>query len=169
MASIIFEKACRDRPTSSASAQSPSTDSNAFNNPWKQSNQQNQFNRPSNRSQQDQRTNPSNSFQPSSSKGVICPNNGSCQYLYKCSYFEDLSPLDRREHVKKLKLCFNCFGIHHVQQGTSKNVCRSGDCGKKHHKRLQERFIAKIIAKRSSSTVISVQLHGTGQVAFLPV
>ena len=119
-----------------------STHSKASNNLWKQSNQQNQFNHPSNRSHQDQRTKPSNSFQPSSAKGVVCPNNGSCHYLNKCSLFQDLSPLDRREHVKKLKLCFNCFGSHHIQQCTSKNVCRSADCGKKHHTILHEGFIA---------------------------
>ena len=166
---LIYAKACRDLPTSCASAQPPSTHSKASNNLWKQSNQQTQFNRPSNRSHQDQRTKPSNSFQPSSEKGVVCPNNGRCQYLYKCSHFQDLSPLDRREHVKKLKLCFNCFGSHHVQQCTSKNVCRSADCGKKHHTMIHENFLAKNQALRPSSTVKSVQLHGTGQVAFLPV
>ena len=71
--------------------------------------------------------------------------------------------------MKKLKLCFNCFGSHHVQQCASKNVCRSADCGKKHHTMLHESFIAKNQAIRPSSTVKSVQLHGTGQVAFLPV
>ena len=78
---LIYAKACRDLPTSFASAQPPSSHSKASNNLWKQSNQQNQFNRPFNRSHQDQRTNPSNSFQPSSAKGVVCPNNESCQYL----------------------------------------------------------------------------------------
>ena len=34
---------------------------------------------------------------------------------------------------------------------------------------LHETFIAKIQAKRSSSTIIPFQLHGTGQKAFLPV
>ena len=78
---------------------------------------------------------------PSSAKGFVCPNNGSFQYLYKCSHLQDLSPLDRREQVKKLKLCSNCFGMH-----TTLNQ-----------------------AIRSSSTVKSIQLHGTGQVAFLTV
>ena len=119
---LIYAKACRDLSTSSASAQPPRTHSKASNNLWKQSNRQNQFNRPSNRSHQDQSTNPSNSIQPSSAKVVVCPNNGSCQYLYKCSDFQQLSPLDRREHVKKLKLCFNYFGSHHVQQCKSK-IC----------------------------------------------
>ena len=71
--------------------------------------------------------------------------------------------------MKKLKLSFNCFGSHQVQQCTSKNVFRSADCGKKHHTMLHESFIAKNQAIRPSSTVKSVQLHGTGQVAFLPV
>ena len=43
--------------------------------------------------------------------------------IYKCSHFQTLSPCDRRKHVKNLKLCFNCFGSHHVQHCNSKNVC----------------------------------------------
>ena len=50
-----------------------------------------------------------------------------------------------------------------------KNVCRSANCGKKHHKMLHESFLAKTQLIRPSSTVKSVQLHGTGQVALLPV
>ena len=85
---LMYAKAFRGLPTSSASTQPPSTHSNSSNNLWKQTNKQKQFNRPSNRSHQDQCTNPSNSFQPSSAKCVVCPNNESCQYLYECSHFQ---------------------------------------------------------------------------------
>ena len=68
---LIYAKACRDLPTSCASGQPPSTHSKTSNNLWKQLNQQNQFNRPSNKSHQDQRTNLSISFQPNSAKGVV--------------------------------------------------------------------------------------------------
>ena len=105
-----MQKACRDLPTSFASAQPPSAHSKASNNLLKQPDQQDQFNRPSNRSHQDQRINPSNSFQPSPAKGVPCPNSCSCQYSYKCSHFQDLYPLERREHVKKIKTLFQVFG-----------------------------------------------------------
>ena len=89
---LIYAKACQDLLTSLASAQSPSTQSKASNSLWKQLKQQNQINRPSNRS---------NSFQTNSAKAVVCANNGSYQYLYKRFHFQDLSSLERQEHVKK--------------------------------------------------------------------
>ena len=73
------------------------------------------------------------------SRTVVCPSNETCQYIYKCSHFQTLSPFDRGEHVKNLKLCFNCFGSHHVQHCNSKNVCRTANCGRKHHTLLHEK------------------------------
>ena len=40
-------------------------------------------------------------------------------FYKKRPHFQDLPPVERREHVRKLKLCFNCFGVHHVKQCTS--------------------------------------------------
>ena len=121
----IYVKVCRDLATPSALGHPSSNNSKTCNNLWKHFNRQTEFSRSSNRSRQDQRTNSSNSFQPSSGKLAVCQNNVSCQYFNKCSHFPDLSPLERREHVRKLKLRFNCFELHHVQQCTSINVCRS--------------------------------------------
>ena len=103
------------------------------------------------------------------SKTVVCPSNETCQYLYKCSFFQTLSPFDRREHVKNLKLCFNCFGSHHVQHCNSKNVCRTGNCGQKHHNVLHESFGDNNQRVKPPSVAKCVQLHGTGQVAIVPV
>ena len=68
-----------------------------------------------------------------------------------------------------MKLCFNCFGSHHVQQCTSTKVLRSAECGKKHRTMLHESFTAVNQAITPFSTVKSVQLHDTGQNAFPPV
>ena len=62
----------------------------------------------------------------------------------------------------KQKLCFNCFGQHHVDQCNSKNVCRSKGCGKRHNTLLHDSFMNK-----SNSNVKPVQFVGTGQVAFV--
>ena len=68
----------------------------------------------------------------------LCPSNESCQVLYKCTHFQALPASIRREHIRKLRLCFNCFGNHQVEKCTSKNVCRSNNCGRKHHTLLHE-------------------------------
>ena len=67
-----------------------------------------------------------------------CPNNKNCQFLYRCMVFQSLPPSIRRDHIRKLELGFNCFGSHHVDKCTSKNVCRNNNCGKKHHTLLQD-------------------------------
>ena len=69
-------------------------------------------------------------FRSKTKEGVSCPNSGNCQYLYKCIRFQALTPLKRKGHVMKPKLCFNCFGHHHVDQCNSKNFCRSKGCGR---------------------------------------
>ena len=63
----------------------------------------------------------------------LCPSNENCRFLYKCTHFQALPASIRREHIRKFGLCFNCFGNHHVEKCTSKNVCRSHNCGMKHH------------------------------------
>ena len=100
------------------------------------------------------------------SRTVVCPSNETCQYLYKCSHLQTLSPFDRKEHVKNLKLCFNCFGRYHVQHCNSKNICRTSSCDRKHHTLLHESFGDNNQRVKPSPVV---QLHGTGQVALVPV
>ena len=50
----------------------------------------------------------------------LCPSNESYQFLYKCNHFQALPASIRREHKRKLRLCLNCFGKHHVEKWTSK-------------------------------------------------
>ena len=103
------------------------------------------------------------------SRTVICPSNETCQNFYKCSNLQTLSPFNRREIVKNLKLCFNCFGSHHVQHCNSKNDYRTGNCGRKHHTLLHESFGDNNQRVKPPSAVKPVQLHGTGQAALVPV
>ena len=70
--------------------------------------------------------------------------------------------------VKNSKLCFNGFGSHHVQHCNSKNACRTGNCRRKHHTLLHESFGDNNQRVKPPSAVITVQLHGTGQVALVP-
>ena len=97
----------------------------------------------------------------------LCTSNENCQFLYKCTHFQALPASIRREYIRKLRLCLNCFGNHHVENGTSKNVCRSHNCGMKHHTLLHGSVAIKSASK--TSNVKTLNLQGTGQVAVVPV
>ena len=79
----------------------------------------------------------------------LCPINESCQFLYKCTHFQALPACIRREHIRKLRLCFNCFGNHYVEKCTFRNVCRSNNYGMKHHTLLHDSFVTKSGSKKS--------------------
>ena len=97
-----------------------------------------------------------------------CPSKENCQFLYKYTHFQSLPPSIRRNHIRKLKLCFNCFGSHHVDKCTSKNVCRNNNCGKpKQHALLHDSFDINPGSKKPN--VKAVHLQGTGQIAVVPV
>lgn len=52
--------------------------------------------------------------------------------IYKCPKFLSLSPRDRKEKVKLLKLCLNCFHqSHFISDCQSKYTCQT--CKQKHH------------------------------------
>ena len=75
-----------------------------------------------------------------------------------------------RENISKyLKLRLNCFGVHHVQLCISKHVCRTCNCGRKHHTLLHESFGDNNQSVEPPYAVKSVQLHGTGQGALVLV
>ena len=78
-----------------------------------------------------------------------------------------LPPSIRRDHIRKLKLCFNCFGSHHVDKCTSKNVYHNNKCGKNHHTLLHDSSDINPGSKKTN--VKAVHLQGTGQVAVVTV
>lgn len=66
-----------------------------------------------------------------------------------CERFADLTPEQRTEKVKELKICFNCLSKNHfLPQCTSKYSCRI--CKHKHHTLLHQ---SKRVEKTPNSTV----------------
>ena len=96
-----------------------------------------------------------------------CPSNDNFQFLYKCTHFESLPPGIRRDNIRKLKLCPNCFGSHQVDKCTSKNFYRNNNFEKKHHNLLHDSFDMCPGSKKTN--VKAVHLQGTGQVAVVLV
>ena len=55
-------------------------------------------------------------------------------YLWKCYKLKAKSPYERRSEIRRLKLCFNCFGSHKFAECNSKGRCSI--CQEKHHSLL---------------------------------
>ncbi|XP_046145643.1 uncharacterized protein LOC123988928 [Osmia bicornis bicornis] len=60
-----------------------------------------------------------------------CPICSGAHLLPKCYKFQAKNPFDRRREVRRLHLCFNCFGRHRVSDCASPFRC--AQCKEKHH------------------------------------
>ena len=59
---------------------------------------------------------------------------GSCRRLWECTQFRQLSWRDRKDCVRKHKLCDNCFIYkHRAAECRKESYCRVTGCGQKHH------------------------------------
>ncbi|XP_072392322.1 uncharacterized protein [Diabrotica undecimpunctata] len=54
--------------------------------------------------------------------------------LYTCDKFLKLTPLEKLNTAKRLRLCINCLGTNHVTRNCKSSGCRK--CGKVHHTSL---------------------------------
>ncbi|XP_053381765.1 uncharacterized protein LOC128549256 [Mercenaria mercenaria] len=63
---------------------------------------------------------------------------GSCIDIASCHKFINMSLLDRKKHVLRYKLCFNCLKRNHMSSKCRKQkLCTVSGCTKKHHTLLQ--------------------------------
>ena len=59
---------------------------------------------------------------------------GACADLGSCQSFQGMKLADRRDHVYKHKLCFNCLkGNHFSRECRKPKQCNVADCSGKHH------------------------------------
>lgn len=76
-------------------------------------------------------------YQSSSSSSLNCYNCRQPHPMHRCQQFQNLSLEERRNRVRDLKLCFNCFKPTHSANSLS---CQYGECGrcpgKKHNSLL---------------------------------
>ncbi|XP_066600734.1 uncharacterized protein [Prorops nasuta] len=74
--------------------------------------------------------------------------------LHKCYRFKAKSPFERRAEVRRLKLCFNCFGAHRVASCTSSFRC--SNCKDKHHTMIHSNNINEHVpSSRDTSNRVS--------------
>ena len=64
--------------------------------------------------------------------------------FWKCPSFKALSPSERYEYMKKLKVCTNCCGEgHNFKNCPSQGTCFVQGCKERHHTTLHDYFLAK--------------------------
>ncbi|XP_046142527.1 uncharacterized protein LOC123987999 [Osmia bicornis bicornis] len=71
------------------------------------------------------------SSQPSVDGKPKCPLCTGAHWLAKCYKFQAKRPFDRRREVRRLQLCYNCFGRHRVSDCRSSFRCTQ--CKERHH------------------------------------
>ncbi|CAK9801742.1 hypothetical protein ANTPLA_LOCUS2930 [Anthophora plagiata] len=71
----------------------------------------------------------------STSQSEACPLCSAFHYIQKCTKFTCMTPVERREIVRRHARCFNCLSRRHaVRECPSKHTCRI--CRKRHHSAL---------------------------------
>jgi len=63
-----------------------------------------------------------------SNRCLLCPGQ---HPIYACSVFKRLSVQNRRDHVKRASLCFNCLWAGHTQRECERGGCKR--CGEQHN------------------------------------
>jgi hypothetical protein len=74
--------------------------------------------------------------------------------LYRCDQFSQLTPAERFNHVKKLKLCFNCFQTYSRDHRCSNQLCHK--CHKHHHTLLHDAMQRAPITRGSTANIQSL-------------
>ena len=96
-------------------------------------------------------------------KKNFCPESKGCDLLRQCPHFKSLNVQNRYEHVKKLKLCFNCLGPHAFKDCKSETTCRIEGCHRRHHTLLHRD------QQPAVTSTVNTRRHQPGIVPIVPV
>ncbi|XP_066600953.1 uncharacterized protein [Prorops nasuta] len=90
---------------------------------------------------------------PSSLKCPIC---SAFHYVGRCEKFRALSAPERRNEVRRIGVCFNCFGKHMLKNCQSKHVCNK--CQGRHHTLLHvDTPSQNVIDDRTSTLTVQAE------------
>ncbi|XP_043463826.1 uncharacterized protein LOC122499504, partial [Leptopilina heterotoma] len=81
---------------------------------------------------------------PVISRSPKCPLCEGPHALMRCSQFKEKSVQDRKEEVKRLRLCFNCLGPHRANVCPSSGRCST--CQGKHHSSIHQQNLGRVAA-----------------------
>ena len=78
----------------------------------------------------------SNAEELSKPKNFECPFKDGQHPIWTCEKFKSMKVNERREHIQKLPLCFNCLKPGHMSKDCRSRICSVPNCGRRHNRLL---------------------------------
>ena len=85
----------------------------------------------------------SNAEESSKPKNFECPFKDGQHPIWTCEKFKSLKVNERREHVQKFRLCFNCLKPGHMSKDCRSRTCSVPSCGRRHNRLLHSELPKK--------------------------
>ena len=98
----------------------------------------------------------SNAEESSKPKNFECPFKDGQHPIWTCEKFKSMKVNGRREHVQKLRLCFNCLKPGHMSKDCTSRTCSVPSCGRRHNRLLHSKLPKKETTKNVSDATTAV-------------
>ena len=98
----------------------------------------------------------SNAEESSKLKTFECPFKDGQHPIWTCNKFKSLKVNERREHVQKFRLCFNCLKPGHMSKHCKSRTCIVPSCGRRHNRFLHSDLLKKDTTKNVSDATTAV-------------
>ena len=103
----------------------------------------------------------SNAEESSKPKNFKCPFKDGQHSIWTCEKFKSMKVNERREHVQKLRLCFNCLKPGHMSKDCRSRTCSVPSCGRRHDRLLHSNLPKKDTTKNVSDATKAVATNIT--------
>ena len=103
----------------------------------------------------------SNAEKSSKPKNFECPFKDGQHPIWMCEKFKSLKVNERREHVQKFRLCFNCLKPGHMSKDCKSRTCSVPSCGRRHNRLLHSELPKQETTKNVSDATTSVATNIT--------
>ena len=103
----------------------------------------------------------SNAEESSKPKNFECPLKDGQHPVWTCEKFKSMKVNERREQVKKFRLCFNCLGPSHMSKDCKSRTCSVLSCGRRQNRLLHSDLPKRETTKRVSDAITAVATNIT--------
>ena len=103
----------------------------------------------------------SNAEESSKPKDFECPFKDGQHPIWTCEKLKSMKVNERREHVQKFRLCFNCLKPGHMSKDCRSRTCSVPHCGRRHNRLLHSELPKKETAKNVSDATTAVATNMT--------
>ena len=103
----------------------------------------------------------SNAEESTKPKTFECPFKDGQHPTWTCEKFKSLKVNERREHVQKFRLCFNCLKPGHMSKDCKSRTCSVPSCGRRHNRLLHSDLPKKDTTKNVSDATTAVATNIT--------